>query len=180
MIVWQKNADQDYTVSFWSKCYYFFLVMVEFSSHRMDISEILFTQFILDIFILWYKWFIMITGSSLYPNISMHILHTVLYTFPKLLTRRVYLKIESFCSCWSFPSFSWPQCLIQGWCCKKKLEIGHSLELKGFNLVLTLRDSFYACSGKFRLFLRVIRELWMLWLLLFFLCLIIQELQELL
>ena len=27
--------------------------------------------------------------NPLHPNISMHILHTVLYTFPKLLTRRI-------------------------------------------------------------------------------------------
>ena len=41
-------------------------------------------------------------------NISMHILHTVLYTFPKVLTRRISLTIQSFCSHWSFSLFSWP------------------------------------------------------------------------
>ena len=30
-----------------------------------------------------------------YPNISMHILHTVLYTFPKVLTRRICLPIKA-------------------------------------------------------------------------------------
>ena len=41
----------------------------------------------------------------LHPNISMHILHTVLYTFHKELTRRICLTIKS--STWSFPLFSW-------------------------------------------------------------------------
>ena len=29
--------------------------------------------------------------NPLHPNISVHILHTVLYTFPKVLTRRISL-----------------------------------------------------------------------------------------
>ena len=33
--------------------------------------------------------------NPLYPNIIMHILHTVLYTFLMVLTRRIYLKIKS-------------------------------------------------------------------------------------
>ena len=33
--------------------------------------------------------------NPLHPNISMHILHTVLYTFPEALTRRICLKICS-------------------------------------------------------------------------------------
>ena len=32
--------------------------------------------------------------NSSHPNISLHILHTVLYTFPKVLTRRI--KLASF------------------------------------------------------------------------------------
>ena len=32
------------------------------------------------------------------PSISMHILHTVLYTFPKVLTKRICLAIKSFSS----------------------------------------------------------------------------------
>ena len=31
----------------------------------------------------------------LQPNISMHILHTVLYTFPEVLTGRICLKIKA-------------------------------------------------------------------------------------
>ena len=34
--------------------------------------------------------------DPLHPKISMHILHTVLYTFPLVLTRRICLKIKSF------------------------------------------------------------------------------------
>ena len=35
---------------------------------------------------------------QLHPNISMHILHTVLYTFPKVVTRRNCFAIKSsFC-----------------------------------------------------------------------------------
>ena len=34
--------------------------------------------------------------NPLHPNISMHILHTVLYTFPNVLTRRICLTIEKF------------------------------------------------------------------------------------
>ena len=44
------------------------------------------------------------------PDISMHILHTVLYAFSKLLTRRICLIIKNFYSWWSFPWL-----LIQGW-----------------------------------------------------------------
>ena len=59
--------------------------------------------------------------KSLRPNIRLHILHTVHYTFPKVLTRRICWTIKSFFSWWSFPLFSWPWCLIQGWYCKEKL-----------------------------------------------------------
>ena len=31
--------------------------------------------------------------NPLHPNISMHILHTFIYTFPKVLTRRICLAI---------------------------------------------------------------------------------------
>ena len=44
--------------------------------------------------------------NPLHPNISMHILHTVLYIFPKVLTRRICLIIKSFSSWRSF-LFSW-------------------------------------------------------------------------
>ena len=39
---------------------------------------------------------------------SMHILHTALYTFPKMLTKRICLSINNFFRLWSLPLFSWP------------------------------------------------------------------------
>ena len=46
--------------------------------------------------------------NPLHPKISLNILHTVLYTFPKVLTRRICLPIKSFLPWWPFPLFSWP------------------------------------------------------------------------
>ena len=46
--------------------------------------------------------------NPLHPNISLYILLTVLYTFPKVLTRRICLIIKSFLSWWSLLVFSWP------------------------------------------------------------------------
>ena len=37
-------------------------------------------------------------NNPIYPNISMHILPTVLYTFPKVLTRRICLTTKSYFS----------------------------------------------------------------------------------
>ena len=45
---------------------------------------------------------------------KMHILHTVLCTFPKVVTRRICQTIKSFSSCWLFPLFSGPYWVIQG------------------------------------------------------------------
>ena len=47
-------------------------------------------------------------------NIRMDILHTVLYTFPRVRTKSIYLTIKSFFSSLSFPIFSLPQFAIQG------------------------------------------------------------------
>ena len=57
--------------------------------------------------ILWRCNFLLITGrvNILHTNISMHILHTVLYSFLKVLTRRIWSKIKSFSSWLSFPLF---------------------------------------------------------------------------
>ena len=46
--------------------------------------------------------------NPLHPIISLHILHTALYTFLKVLKRRICLPIKSLLTCWPFPSFSWP------------------------------------------------------------------------
>ena len=40
-------------------------------------------------------------------TISIYILHTVLYIFPKVLTRRICLTIKTFYNWWPFPLFSW-------------------------------------------------------------------------
>ena len=74
----------------------------------------------------------LLSQSILYnPNISLHILHTVPYTFPKVLMRRICFKIQSFSCWWSFPLFSWPWCVIQGWYCEEKLDASHSYVAKG-------------------------------------------------
>ena len=41
--------------------------------------------------------------NPLHPNISMHILHTALYTFPTVLTGRICLLIKRFLPRWTFP-----------------------------------------------------------------------------
>ena len=46
--------------------------------------------------------------NPLHSNIRMHILHTVLYTFPDVLARRICLTIKRLFSWLSFPLFSWP------------------------------------------------------------------------
>ena len=46
--------------------------------------------------------------NSLHPNISLHILHTFLDTFPEVLTRRICFPIIRFLPWWPFPLFSWP------------------------------------------------------------------------
>lgn len=65
------------------------------------------------------------------PKVNMHILHTVLHTFPKRLTRRICFTIKSCFSRWSSPLLSWLSCLIQGWYCKEKSDAGHFQALKG-------------------------------------------------
>ena len=43
--------------------------------------------------------------NPLHPNISIDVLHTVLYAFPKVLIRRICLTIKSFLILQSFPFF---------------------------------------------------------------------------
>ena len=50
--------------------------------------------------------------NHLHPNISMHILHTILSTFPLFLARRIWLTIKCFFGWWSFLLFLWPYFLI--------------------------------------------------------------------
>ena len=49
------------------------------------------------------------------PEINTHILHTVLYTFPKVLTRRICLIIKNFFNLWSFPLISWKNVWFGVW-----------------------------------------------------------------
>ena len=72
--------------------------------------------------------------NPIHPNISMHILHTFLYIFTEVMTRRICQTIKSFLSCWSFPLISWHEFLNQGWYGKEKLDAGHSYKLKGWEL----------------------------------------------
>ena len=53
------------------------------------------------------KLFMSIVFNPLHPNISMHILLTVLYIFLKVLKRRIWFIVKRFSSWWSFPLFSW-------------------------------------------------------------------------
>ena len=45
--------------------------------------------------------------NPIHPNISMHILHTFLYIFTEVMTRRICQKIKGFFGWWSFPLISW-------------------------------------------------------------------------
>ena len=56
----------------------------------------------------------------------MHIPHTLLYTFPEVLTRRICVTIKSFFSWWLFSLFFQHPCLIQCWFCKEKLDASQS------------------------------------------------------
>ena len=71
------------------------------------------------------------TQTSLCP-----FLHTFLYTFLKVLEKNVFLTIKSFFSWWSFPLFSWPQCLIQGWYCKEIYFLFFKLDSLHFSVYL--------------------------------------------
>ena len=64
--------------------------------------------------------------NPLHPKIGLNILHTVLYTFPKVLTRRICLPIKRFLPWWPFPLFSWPWRVIQDWYCWEKLHASRS------------------------------------------------------
>ena len=83
-------------------------------------------------------------------NISLYILRTFLFTFLLELTGRICLTIRSILNWWSFPLFSWPSYLIQGWYCEEKLETSHSWRFKGLTVhkkfLTRACDSFCSCS----------------------------------
>ena len=64
------------------------------------------TAHLISMFIFAVRTFVVISLNPLNPNIRLHILHTVLYTFPKELTRRICLTIKSFFSGRSLPLLS--------------------------------------------------------------------------
>ena len=59
-----------------------------------------------------------------HPNINMHIIHTVLYTFPRVLTRGTCLTIKTSSSWWLFPLFT--KRLIPGRYSKRRSDVSHS------------------------------------------------------
>ena len=61
----------------------------------------------------------------LHPTINTCILHTILFTTPMELTRRIYLTVKNFLNWWSFPLFLWLTLLIQWWYCKEKWNADH-------------------------------------------------------
>ena len=64
--------------------------------------------------------------NPLHPSISIHILHTVLYRVPEVLTRRICWTIKSLFSWWSFLLFLWPLRVIQGGYYREMLDASHS------------------------------------------------------
>ena len=57
--------------------------------------------------------------NHLNPNISMHIIHTVFYTFPWTQIRRICLIIKG-CICWAFSLFSLPNVWFIGFIVRRK------------------------------------------------------------
>ena len=55
-----------------------------------------------------FKWKQLAKMNPLHPNISMYFLHNVLYTFSKVLRRRICLTIKNFLTWWSVPPFLQP------------------------------------------------------------------------
>ena len=48
------------------------------------------------------------------------------HTISKVLKRRICLTIKSFFTWWTFPLFSWPLCLIQGWYWEEKFDASYT------------------------------------------------------
>ena len=67
----------------------------------------------------------------------MHILHTVLHTFPMELIRRTCLTIKTFFTCWPFPFPPPLLYMIEPWTLlqvyKEKIKFWSLLAVKGFN-----------------------------------------------
>ena len=92
---------------------------VKFTRAHADGTWPIFTAFHSITKRVWLLLFIVNCFVTLNLHISMHVLLSVLYIFPMVLTRNLFNSQNLFCW-WSFPLFSWPKCLIQGWYCKEK------------------------------------------------------------
>ena len=64
------------------------------------------TAHLISMFIFAIETFMVISLNLLHPNIRLYILHTVVYTFPKLVTGRICLTIKIFLSRQSLPLLS--------------------------------------------------------------------------
>ena len=123
--MWQISAGKSEKTDNWNKNCCFVQInsvkiswILSFFAHATLFSLSLCTLTPVCIFLNW-------SFNPLHPNISIHILHTVICIFTDVLTRRICLTIKSFFSWWSFPLFSWHWCVIQLWYCKEKLDAGH-------------------------------------------------------
>ena len=96
--------------------------------------------------------------NPLHPNISMHILFTVLCTLPQLLTRRICLTIKSFFSWWSFPLFSSPLRVIQGWYFKEGYDA--SLGSK-FNVRSLEKYQLFGCNVSYQISSEIFKWLYL-------------------
>ena len=65
-------------------------------------------------------------------SVCTYIFHTVHYTFPKMLIKRICLTVKSFFRLWPFSLFLILKWLIRMWYCKEKLKCYHSSVSKGW------------------------------------------------
>ena len=90
----------------------------------------------------WYSPLLWLASVNLlHRNIRIYIHQAVLYSFSKVLTRRICLIINIFFSRWSFTIFLLPYCAIQGWYCIEKLDAVSLWGQRTRNFVLFLRHS---------------------------------------
>ena len=61
--------------------------------------QVVSSLFLVTQVVAYYNNYLQLLLNPLLPNISMYILHTLLYKLPKVLTRRICVIIKSFFSC---------------------------------------------------------------------------------
>ena len=79
---------------------------------------------------------------------GIHILDTVPFTFPMVRTKVICFTVKSLFRLGSFPLFSLPNCLIQGWSTEEKVDIERTwppTRNRGFNFAVC-RLPFAVCS----------------------------------